>query len=100
MVLTKSDFLSHLFSMETLLDALLNSWEHWEDLQEESLLLSQEIGGTQAEIQDLQPHILRLLKAWVDNEDNVRLNIQMHYHQSPAKYNLEILKFIKQFVQV
>lgn len=86
--------------METLLDALLNSWEHWEDLQEEAQLLAQEIGGTSAEVEDLQPHIHRLLKSWVDNEDNVRLNIQLNYHKSPAKYNLEILKFIKQFVQV
>lgn len=86
--------------METLLDALLNSWEHWGDLNEESQLLAQEIGGTDAEVQDLQPHIYRLMKAWVDNDDNVRLDIQMNYHKSPSKYNLEALKFIKQFVQV
>lgn len=86
--------------METLLDALLNSWEHWGDLTEESQLLAQEIGGSQSEIQSLQPHIYRLLQAWRDNHDNIRLNIQLNYHKSPSKYNLETLKFIKQFVQI
>ena len=86
--------------METLLDALLNSWEHWGDLNEEAQLLAQEIGDSQSQTDDLQPHILRLLKAWSDNDDNVRMEIQMNYHKSPSKYNLETLKFIKQFVQI
>lgn len=86
--------------METLLDSLLNSWEHWGDLHSESQLLAQELGDSEAQTQDLQPHILRLMQAWMNNDDNIRIDIQLNYHKSPSKYNLETLKFIKQFVQI
>lgn len=86
--------------MKKILDSLLNSWEHWENLQQESYLLAQEVVSSKEEVKALQPKIYSLMKAWVNDDDNIRTNIQINYHTDPNKYNQETINFIKKFVQI
>lgn len=85
-----------------ILDWLHNSWEHCENIDTEAkeMVSNLELSLSENEAQDLQKEIKGLMTAWINNDYNLRLLVQMEYHNDPKHYDEVVLKeFIRQYIK-
>lgn len=63
--------------MDIILDALVNSWENWDNIEEEASFIAHDLDLSPELENGVSRELKALLTAWMDNEDNVRINFQM-----------------------
>lgn len=85
--------------MDKIIDALLNSWEHWDNLEQESKHLAEQLSEDDEVKGQLQTELKSLFQSWIDNEDNFRLDYELNYFKNPEKYDLELRTKIKQVIK-
>lgn len=85
-----------------ILDWLHNSWEHCDNIDTEAKEVVSNLGLTlsENETQDLQKEMKSLMTAWINNDYNLRILVQMEYHNDPKHYDEVVLKeFTRQYIK-
>lgn len=85
--------------MKVLIDWLLNSWEHCEDISSDALMLMESLSFDKKNEQNIIQELNQMMEAWIDNEDNIRIEIELNYHKDPEVYNDKIVSFIKKYLK-
>ena len=85
-----------------LLDWLHNSWEHCSDPSQEAkeFIISQNLNLSERDQEDLIKETKALFSAWISNEYNLRITVELDYASDPKHYDEVVLKeFIRQYIK-
>jgi hypothetical protein len=88
--------------MKQIKDALLNSYEFWEDLNQEAteLVLSLDLSLTKEQENKMITNVKKMMKSWIENDNNFRIDVELNYHKNPQEYEEKLDEFIKNFVKI
>lgn len=88
--------------MKQIKDALLNSYEFWEDLNQEAteLVLSLDLSLTKEQENQMITNVKKMMKSWIENDNNFRIDVELNYHKNPQEYEEKLDEFIKNFVKI
>jgi hypothetical protein len=45
-------------------------------------------------------NVKKMMKSWIENDNNFRIDVELNYHKNPQEYEEKLDEFIKNFVKI
>lgn len=81
--------------MKILIDELINSWEHWENLDDDAKRLAEDLGVKKEDMDEAVSQIKSLLEYWFNNEDGFRIDFEINHYKDPGEQTESIKNLIR-----
>lgn len=81
--------------MKLFLNWLINSWEHCEDVDDDALSIIEELTSDFDLQNRLKTEVSSLMNSWLNNDDNMRLDVELNYHKNPSLYEEKLMELVR-----